>query len=83
MGQGIQILPQISDGVDTTVYSVDSRLRAGTDSIEVQAASAVFNEMKAHASDDTDTADGRGDTSFAVKVALPSHQRLSGRRSAR
>jgi hypothetical protein len=66
------------DGVDTTLYSADSRLRVGlTDSVEVQAAAALFNEMRTHTSGNTENADGRGDTSLAVKVALPAHQRFS------
>jgi len=65
-------------GVDTTWYSADSRLRVGiTDSVEVQVAAALFNEMQTHASGNTDTADGRGDTSLAVKVALPAHRHFS------
>jgi hypothetical protein len=66
------------DGVDMRVYSADSRLRVGlTDSVEVQIASALFNRMKTHESGNTDTSDGRGDTSFALKVALPSRQQFS------
>jgi hypothetical protein len=74
--QGIPDLQRSSRNEDdATIYSVDARLRAGiTDSVEVQAATSLFNESKSHESGRTETADGQGDASFAVKVALPSSQ---------
>ena len=72
--QGLPDFEHDSDrGVSSTLYTLDSRLRVGiSDSIEVQVAAALFNEMQTHAAGTTDRADGRSDVGFAVKAALPS-----------
>jgi len=61
-----------SDDAETT-YGVGSRFRAAlTDSVEVQVATSFFDVSRWHAAGKTETADGRGDASVALKAALPS-----------
>src|SRR5262245_63445436 len=57
----------------TTTYGTESRFRAAlNDSLEVQLATSFFNATRSHESGKTETADGRGDASIALKAALPS-----------
>jgi hypothetical protein len=72
--QGLPDFEHDSDrGVTSTLYMLDSRLRVGiSDSIEVQVAASLINELETRAAGRTDRADGRSDVSFAVKAALPS-----------
>ena len=57
----------------STTYGVGARFRVGlTDTVELQLASSFYNWMRTHADGRTQTANGSGDASVAVKVALPS-----------
>jgi len=57
----------------STTYGVGARFRVGlTDTVELQLASSFYNWMREHTAGRTRTADGSGDASVAVKVALPS-----------
>ena len=71
--QGIPDMQTSSRDEDSaTIYSADVRFRAAiTDSVEVQAATSLFNTWRSHESGRTETADGHGDLSLALKVALP------------
>jgi hypothetical protein len=61
-----------SDDAETT-YGTESRFRAAlTDAVEVQLATSFFNATRSHANGRTETVDGGGDTSIALKAALPS-----------
>lgn len=61
-----------SDAAATT-FGLGSRFRAGlTDSIEVQLATSFLQATRSHEADGTETADGGGDESIALKAALPS-----------
>ncbi len=60
-------------GPDTTLYSATTLLRAGLiDGIEFQAGSAVANRLQVRDAGGARTAHGRGDTTLALKAALPS-----------
>lgn len=68
-----------SDGVTTTLYTADTLLRAAlTDRFELQLGTALANRMEVRDDSGTHRDDGRGDSSIAVKMAVPaSSQRLS------
>ena len=57
----------------TTVYSAGTNLRIGlSETVELQVGTALFNHQKAEVSGVSESVNGRGDSSLAVKVALPS-----------
>ena len=59
--------------VKTTQYSADTLFRIGiTDQWEIQAGSAIANTMKTRANGSVGAVHGRGDTTAALKIALPS-----------
>ena len=78
--QGLPDFERSSDaGVSTRAYSADTNVRVGlSDSLEVQVAAAAFNYVTTRSQGIETSSRGSGDSSIALKVALPSNQpRLS------
>ena len=72
--QGLPDFQHSSDGgTKTTLYSAGTNLRIGLGEIvEFQVGTALFNHQKTQVSGVSESVNGRGDSSLAVKVALPS-----------
>lgn len=75
--QGLPDFQRSSDGgTKTTFYSVGTNLRIGLgEAVELQVGTALFNHQKMETSGVSESMNGRGDSSLAVKVALPSSSR--------
>lgn len=68
-----------SDGIRSTSYNANTNLRLGlTDTLEVQLATSPYNYLRESGNGARRSAHGAGDTSLALKVALPSsHDKFS------
>lgn len=72
--QGLPDFQRSSDGdTKTTLYSAGTNLRIGLgETVEIQIGATLFNRQKTQVSGVSESMHGRGDSSLAVKVALPS-----------
>ena len=62
-----------SDGITQTQYSTASLLRVGlAERLELQVGHAAFNVLRSTGTEGSQRESGTGDTSFALKLALPS-----------
>lgn len=72
--QGLPDFSRSSDGgVKTSFYSAGTNVRIGLiDGVELQLATALFNQLEVKTGGRTQTTRGAGDTRLGFKVALPS-----------
>ncbi len=72
--QGLPDFTRSSDGgIETSLYSAGSNIRVGLfDGVELQLATALFNQLELKTAGNSLTERGAGDTRLGFKVALPS-----------
>ena len=72
--QGLPDFTRSDDGdVESTSYSAGTNIRLGLwDGVELQLATALFNQLELRAAGNSQTERGQGDTRLGLKVALPS-----------